>query len=68
MSKNANLKLLRLMRVKDRDLTEPPQGFWARAMALFRVPRHGQSDVERSAARNRAARLFSTTYTKTWNR
>lgn len=68
MKKDNNLKLLRLMSVRDYDVAEPPQGFWARAATLFRMPRRGRSEIDRAAARNRAVRLFSPTYTKTWNR
>ena len=59
---------LNFLPVEDFDPIEPPQGILRRAWSALQLPRRGRSEIERTAAQFRAARLFEPTFKPPWNR
>ena len=60
-------KTIALERVDDE--REPvPEGLLHRAFRRFRLPLREPSTIERTAARNRAERLFAVNFRSTWTR
>jgi hypothetical protein len=44
------------------------EGLLRRAFLRFRLPLRGSENIEQTAARNRAERLFAVNYRSTWTR